>query len=238
MSKIEFIIFATMAIVFGFVVYNFSEISSYEEGGVIFLPKENPVYRFNIENEYFVHRANLIVVDYKGGHVERRLKEERSFNKSVKENNNLLLIGLRAEGGQYLDEQIVAFDTDESDLTWSRWGEKVYPDTGLERYGLSYRPSVVPGRPEALWKRVYVKKNVERHEFIIACLPPIGPGSISPPETCGMNLMLDFGGGKDSVLVKVSMAEGKIKDWRIIERFVKEFLKARVSRVTGDKNER
>ena len=106
-----------------------------------------------------------------------------------------------------------------------------YPDIGETRFGLSYRPAPVPGRPEALWKRNYLKPGVSGEEFYIGCTPPIGPGSIIEPTECGMTIMLhrtEMNGRPAGIIVNASVPATKIGDWKLIEAAVRKLVEPNV----------
>lgn len=106
-----------------------------------------------------------------------------------------------------------------------------YPDIGELRFGLSYRPAPVPGRPEALWKRNYLKPGVSGEEFYIGCTPPIGPGSIIEPTECGMTMMLhrrEMNGRPAGIIVNASVPASKIEDWKLIEAAMRKLVEPNV----------
>ena len=102
-----------------------------------------------------------------------------------------------------------------------------YPDIGETRVGLSYRPDPVPGRPEALWKRNYLKPGVSGEDFYIGCTPPIGPGSIIEPTECGMTMMFhptEINGRPAGIMVNASVPASKIEDWEKIEAAIRNLI--------------
>lgn len=112
-----------------------------------------------------------------------------------------------------------------------------YPDNGHTRFGLSYRPDPVPGRPEALWKRNYLKPGVSGEEFYIGCTPPIGPGSIIEPTECGMTMMLhrrEMNGRPAGIMVNASVPASKIEDWKLIEAAMRKLVEPNIEWVEGD----
>lgn len=111
-----------------------------------------------------------------------------------------------------------------------------YPDIGEMRFGLSYRPDPVPGRPESLWKRYYFKPGVSGEEFSIGCLPPIGPGSIIEPTVCGMTLMFPMperNGRPAGIFVNASLPASRIEDWRLVEAAMRKLVAPNVEWVGG-----
>ena len=113
-----------------------------------------------------------------------------------------------------------------------------YPDIGELRFGLSYRPAPVPGRPEALWKRNYLKPGVPGEEFYIGCTPPIGPGSIIEPTECGMTIMFhptEMYGRPAGIRVNASVPASKLEDWELIEAAMRKLIEPNVEWVGGDK---
>jgi len=112
-----------------------------------------------------------------------------------------------------------------------------FQDTGLKRFGLSYRPDPVPSRPEELWKRVYMKPGVSGEDFLITCIPPIGPGSIIPPITCTMTFLVAqqevfsmYGGSQQlrprraGVQIRVNLAVEDLENWQEIEQALRKLL--------------
>ena len=113
-----------------------------------------------------------------------------------------------------------------------------YPDIGETRFGLSYRPDPVPGRPEALWKRNFLKPGVSGEEFYIGCTPPIGPGSMIEPTDCGMTMMFhptEVNGRPAGIMVNASVPASKIEDWETIEAAIRNLVEPNVEWVGGDK---
>lgn len=112
-----------------------------------------------------------------------------------------------------------------------------YPDIGEIRFGLSYRPDPVPGRPESLWKRNYLKSGVSGEQFSIGCVPPIGPGSIIEPTECGMTLMFHeavMNGRPAGIIVNASVPASRIEDWELIEAAMRKLVEPNVEWVGGD----
>jgi hypothetical protein len=105
-----------------------------------------------------------------------------------------------------------------------------YQETGLKLFGLSYQPNPVLSRPEELWKRVYVKPGASGEDFLITCIPPIGPGSIIAPKTCTMTFLVAqrevlvlYGGSQQlrprraGVQIRVNLAAEDLQNWQQIE---------------------
>jgi hypothetical protein len=116
-----------------------------------------------------------------------------------------------------------------------------YPDIGETRFGLSYRPDAVPGRPEELWKRNYLRRGIPGEEFYIGCTPPVGPGSIVQPTECGMTIMLsskEVTGRRAGIMVIASVPAAKIEDWVQVEAAIRTLLGPNVAWFEGKLHER
>lgn len=112
-----------------------------------------------------------------------------------------------------------------------------YPDIGETRFGLSYRPDPVPGRPEELWKRNYLKPGISGEEFYIGCVPPIGSGSIIEPTECGMTMMLgrrEMNGRPVAIMVNASIPASKMEDWKLIEAAMRKLIEPNVDWIPSE----
>ncbi len=101
-----------------------------------------------------------------------------------------------------------------------------------ERHGLIYRPIRAGRRPEFLLKRGYFKPNTRGDYFHISCLPPIGPGSIAPPDNCGMEFLLaptHFGDRMWGARVFVVFPAEHLADWKLIEQRARDLFENRVT---------
>lgn len=111
------------------------------------------------------------------------------------------------------------------------YGNAAYPDSGEIRFGLSYRPQPVPGRPEDMWQRIYSKPGPHHSDFLIQCIPPISINSISAPEACTMifNLPIAADLSKSlSLVVHVDFDVDRLSDWKNIEGATSSFLSSRI----------
>lgn len=106
-----------------------------------------------------------------------------------------------------------------------------FEDIGLKRFGLSYRPMPVEGRPEELWKRVYTKLGVPNQEFSIACTPPIAPGSISAPKSCAMMIILKKSTWNDrpvGVIATAYLPVERLSEWEDVEAAIRAIFEGNI----------
>ncbi|MEO6218757.1 MAG: hypothetical protein ABIO86_22225 [Sphingomonas sp.] len=111
------------------------------------------------------------------------------------------------------------------------YGNVSFPDTGEIRFGLSYRPQRVPGRPEELWQRIYSKTGSGRNDFVIKCIPPISINSISEPKSCEMTFNLPIAANLSkslSIVVDVDFDVDRLSDWKNIEKSISSFVGSRI----------
>jgi hypothetical protein len=98
--------------------------------------------------------------------------------------------------------------------------------------GLIYKPIPDGNRPDFLLKRGYLKPGVPASEFYISCIPPVGPGSISPPKNCVMDIVLaktKVKGDEYAGRISVNFSADRISDWPGIEARALEMFTGRIS---------
>ena len=98
--------------------------------------------------------------------------------------------------------------------------------------GLIYKPIPVGSRPDFLLKRGYLKPGVPASDFYIWCIPPVGPGSISPPKNCVMDIVLaktKVKGDEYAGRISVIFSADRISDWPEIEARALEKFTGRIS---------
>jgi hypothetical protein len=126
----------------------------------------------------------------------------------------------------YLDSLI----NPQQDFAYAMYGEQTYPDRGLRKFGLSYRPQMMPDRAEELLQRIYVNVDKGKYKTLIKCIPPISINSISAPKSCEM--LIDINSdrlyGDFSIVGEATVDEKRIGDWKVIETSVKNFFKNHV----------
>lgn len=171
---------------------------------------------------------NFIVMNYKTLHpveidYDRLLSSE---NDGYRLDDNII-IDFQLSDPNFIDDQIVQ----KKGSTYALYNEEAFPDSGQLKYGLSHRPQITQLRPEKLWKRIYVKPGVKKHDFLIRCIPPIAPGRIWEPDTCEMEMIFSpegHGSHNDVFLIGLSFDAKRLSDWRAIENTVISFLRGKL----------
>lgn len=106
-------------------------------------------------------------------------------------------------------------------------GWEAYPLGNEERFGLEYRPQVVPGRPEDRWQVGFFKQGVSGEDFYIQCWPETPGFALAPQEWCGMEMNLNptpIGDRVWSANVFVRFKMERLGDWPLIEKRVRSLL--------------
>jgi len=135
-----------------------------------------------------------------------------------------VLLQARLENKGFIDQLIVKRNGAGFPLLW--YGEKVFPDKGYSKFGLSYRTDSVLGRPEELLKQIFLKHSQKYYDFLIKCLPGIAPGSISAAKSCEMmkEIAVKRPNGTIYILLSVDIDAQRLKDWAAIEKETTSFI--------------
>ncbi|WP_323800836.1 hypothetical protein [Parasphingorhabdus sp.] len=201
-------------------------------------------YKIEIEERYLswnYNRSeydNIISMNYKTSQpVEIDYDGLLSSENDEYKLGDNIIIDFQLSDPNFIDDRIVQ----KRGGTYALYSEEVFPDSDQVKYGLSYRPQITHLRPEKFWKRIFVKKDVKKHDFLIRCIPPIAPGRIWEPDVCEMEMIFSpegYGPHNDVFLVDLSFDAERLSDWRAIENTVISFLRGKLEFVenrTGNK---
>ena len=98
---------------------------------------------------------------------------------------------------------------------------QAFDEIGRTRFGLSYRPQIVPTRPEDHWRVGYFKPGVSGEDFHIRCSPETPGFSVAPQKWCRMEISLnstEIGDRMWSAQVGALFRVERMDDWPEIEK--------------------
>lgn len=133
--------------------------------------------------------------------------------------------GVDTEDPDVISLSVRASPYDPTGENYQQW--EAYPPGDEERFGLEYRPQIVPSRPEDHWKVGYFKQGVSGAVFHIWCWPESVGFSLAPQKWCVMEMNLNPTPIRDRVWsaeVFVRFKVERIKDWPSIESRVRRVL--------------